>query len=358
VGDPQGQAAYDLKELGQSQKDSLDVSRAPSASAAPTQPPVGGAAPTTTAGPTEPHLAQQQRPGSAGADAPSQSSPSAAAQTNIGAASQGLAPAPRLIVARGLTRQQVADLFACAQTPAGDNRVANFSRVGERIGPSTQPVLITSNGTINISANNSAQLGSKVSAATQVLAGGVAAAVTQPSPEPRFATGDTVQLVLRDSGGAESVNSLPVDSNGEISVPLIGRVNVTGLTAQEAAERIYRSYSQPPGQVTVHHQPSATPAAPMATPAQTPVATSGLTSSAATQPAGTPSMLQSVATITTRPTGTDEDRLDVVIVLKSQDVSAPSPNAAAPGAVPPNVAAEPPAPQPSTMPGGAPSTAP
>src|SRR5512135_921382 len=66
---------------------------------------------------------------------------------------------------------------------------------------------------------------------------------TSAGSETLLRIGD--QLTVRcEFGGVQQpqVNDVVVDENGEISLPLMGRVKAEGLTTSELAERIQASY--------------------------------------------------------------------------------------------------------------------
>jgi protein involved in polysaccharide export with SLBB domain len=69
---------------------------------------------------------------------------------------------------------------------------------------------------------------------------------SESASESRLRTGD--QLTVRLDNSGTGINSQPVgielavDGNGDISLPLIGRVPAAGLTSSELAERIQANY--------------------------------------------------------------------------------------------------------------------
>lgn len=61
--------------------------------------------------------------------------------------------------------------------------------------------------------------------------------------ETRLRNGDQLQIRLETSGTqSPQVIDAVIDENGEVSLPLIGRIKAEGLTASELAERIQASY--------------------------------------------------------------------------------------------------------------------
>lgn len=246
-----------------------------------------------------------------------------ARQATVGAATQpGLTHVPlqagsQLIVARGLTRQQVAEVFACAQLQP-DNRVSNYRRAGDIIAPATQL------------AAGGYGLGLRGSAASVP---NQAAVVAAPQRAPADAAGANATMSTTQNGAAAgATGSVAAAMPGAAAAAELERSVATPLPAQPPLVTPPPA-TQPLDPVATGGAASTQPLTPLPVPAS--VAEQRLTAAAvaATQPSATQSVQEiatsAVAAPATQPAPAAEERLDVVIVLRPQElpIIAPATNA-------------------------------
>jgi protein involved in polysaccharide export with SLBB domain len=96
-------------------------------------------------------------------------------------------------------------------------------------------------------------------------------AVPAPPPTPSAAgsadqlqPGDRIELRLTDKAGVASAQSLVVDPNGMVTLPVTGRIKAQHLTPAQLAQAIAQSYKErnliPDGRMHVVRVPTTAPA--------------------------------------------------------------------------------------------------